>query len=187
MEISKFAVALAGAALLFTLPACRKADEADTRVAAETNVINGDLAGAIGELDNVGTARSLLDFAGFDEILSGPAPYTIFLPDDTAFEGLGEEKLAFLKTEEGRPELIALLRTHIAPGTLIREDIKSAIASMGGPITVANVGGSDMKIGGSGDSLILGISGGPQLMPQSVRAGNGVIYVIDAIIPPSGS
>lgn len=184
MKKTNYLSAIAGAALLVSLSACGEDAAVPTETGA-TAVVDGNLADAIGDLDGADMAEGLLEFAGFEEILTGPAPYTIFLPSDAALSALGEDRLASLQSEEGRPELIAMLRTHIAPGSFSAEDIDAAIESKGGPVNIANVGGSELTLSAGDDGTVtLGGGDGPKLTGQSVRAGNGTVYLIDALVPP---
>ena len=109
----------------------------------------------------------------------------MFLPDNDAFAKLPKEDLEVLGTEEGRPELIAILRRHIAVGAITREDLDEALDANGGAIQLASVADQPIDIRkvdgevriGSGDDA-------PKLTKLAVPASNGVVYVIDGMIPP---
>ena len=104
---------------------------------------------------------------------------------DDAFAKLPKEDLEVLGTEEGRPELIAILRRHIAVGAITREDLDEALDANGGAIQLASVADQPIDIRkvdgevriGSGDDA-------PKLTKLAVPASNGVVYVIDGMIPP---
>ncbi len=188
MTISKM-TALTGAALLLSLSACGQSagDGANADTAAE----KAEQANLVETLDDAGdlsAAAGLIEQAGLEAALEGPAPYTLFLPSDDALQAVNAEQLDRLKSDQGRPELIALLRYHIAPGVLAQEDLAKAIQSGKGQIEIANVAGSTLKFTQEGNRI--GIGSGDQaamITGEPVVAGNGVIYTIDRLIQPEGA
>lgn len=109
----------------------------------------------------------------------------MFLPNDEAFAAVPKEELARLKTEEARPELIALLRRHIAVGAIARADLENAIDLNGGSIQLASVADTPIAVSVTDGQLKVG--GGedaPSLTGQAESASNGVVYVIDGLIAP---
>jgi uncharacterized surface protein with fasciclin (FAS1) repeats len=186
MKTRKILAAFAGISLIGTLPACKNVDNSEQTVSGEIDVVDGNLGDAINEMDDSETANSLLTHAGLDNILNGSAPYTIFLPNDAAFEKLGEAKITELKSEEGRPELLALLRNHIAPGSLGEKDIIAALENNSGSVKISTVGGSEISLTKKGRDLMVGGSDetSSQLVGQPKRSSNGVVYNVNALIPP---
>ena len=180
--------ALSGAAILLGLSACEKVPDASQ---AETPAQKADLANLVetlGKADNLSDARDLIKEAGLDDALEGPAPYTLFLPSNEALGAINKDELSRLKSKDGRPELIALLRYHIAPGVLAQQDLANAISNGGGSVTIANVGGSDLEFSQQGQRI--GIGKGDQaalLTGAPLVAGNGVIYTVDRLIVPEGA
>ncbi len=177
--------ALSGAALLLSLSACEKVPNA---AQTDTPAEKADLANLIdtlGKADDLSDARDLIKEAGLDNALGGTAPYTLFLPSNEAIKSIDSDELKRLKTDEGRPELIALLRYHIAPGVLAQQDLVNAIANGGGKVTVANVAGAELEFTQQGNRI--GIGSGDQaamITGSPLVAGNGVIYTIDRLIVP---
>ena len=180
--------ALSGAGILLSLSACEKVPDATQ---ADTPAEKADLANLVdtlGEADGLSRARDLIKDAGLDEALAGPAPYTLFLPSNEALEAINGDELDRLKTDEGRPELIALLRYHITPGVLAQKDLVSAMANSGGKVTIANVAGSDLEFAQQGKRI--GIGSGDQaalIVGTPLIAGNGMVYMIDRLIEPDGA
>ena len=188
MTISKM-TALAGAALLFSLSACGQSadDTAKTSSAAE-KADQADLVETLGDAGDLSTAAGLIKQAGLEAALEGPAPYTLFLPSNEALQAVNAEQLDRLKSDAGRPELIALLRYHIAPGVLAQEDLVNAIKSGDGTVEIANVAGSNLEFTQQGNRI--GIGSGDQaamVTGEPIVAGNGVIYTIDRLVQPDGS
>ena len=178
--------ALAGAILLSGLSACGQSD--NETAPTENPAEDGDRANLVDSLDDVAdlsTAKALIEQAGLEAALEGPAPYTLFLPSNEALQALDAEQLQRLKSDQGRPELIALLRYHIAPGVLAQEDLAAALEGGDGTVEVANVAGSNLEFTAQGNRI--GIGSGDQaamISGKPVMAGNGVIYTIDRLIQP---
>jgi len=60
--------------------------------------------------------KGLESVAGLVETLSGPGPFTIFIPTDAAFDRLSEDQRATLYED---PETLArVLKYHIVPGII---------------------------------------------------------------------
>ncbi len=176
--------AAVGLAVLLALGACEKVPNAqdDTPAAAADRP---DLMAALGDIDGLSTARNLIGQAGLDEALSGPAPYTMFLPSNEALKALDAETSARLTSEEGRPELVALLRYHIAPGVITRQDLLQAIESGGGKVDLANVADATLSIQRQGERIAIGTGDqAAMVIGNPVETGNGVIYEIDRLIAP---
>lgn len=58
--------------------------------------------------------RGLESVEGLIETLSGPGPYTIFIPTDAAFDRLSGEQQAYLFADPGK--LAKVVKYHIVPG-----------------------------------------------------------------------
>src|SRR5689334_3073465 len=54
--------------------------------------------------------------AGLADILDGEGPYTLFAPNDKAFDRLARNELADLLKPESKARLTALLKLHVVPG-----------------------------------------------------------------------
>lgn len=110
--------------------------------------------------------------AGLVETLSGKGPFTVFAPTNAAFAALPAGTLdALLKDPKGA--LTDILKLHVIAGAV---DSKAATAaagtnvdSLGGPIAV------ELK----GDKLLVG---GATVIKADIKASNGIIHVIDAVI-----
>jgi uncharacterized surface protein with fasciclin (FAS1) repeats len=79
-----------------------------------------DTANSVG---NYRTLLSALRTAGWTETLRGPGPYTVFAPDDNAFNRKDTEKMNDLMMNS--PMLKAVLTYHVVEGKLMASDIIS--------------------------------------------------------------
>src|ERR1700759_2173486 len=73
--------------------------------------------------------------AGLDQTLAGPGPYTVFVPDDSAFAGAPAG--TFDTKPDNRAQLTGVLTNLILPGTVLAADIDKAIDSGKGKAQLA--------------------------------------------------
>ncbi len=110
--------------------------------------------------------------AGLAETLSGPGPFTVFAPTNAAFAALPAGTLDTLLADP-TGQLANILKLHVVSGAV---DSKAAIAAAGG--TVETLGGP-VSVTLSGSDLMVG---GAKVTTTDIKASNGVIHVIDAVI-----
>jgi uncharacterized surface protein with fasciclin (FAS1) repeats len=148
-------------------------DEMDDETADGTVV---DVAVASGEFP---TLVAAIEAAGLVETLSGEGPFTVFAPTEEAFaaalESLGltaEELLADTEL------LTSVLTYHVLP----TEAMAEAVLTLDGE-SVATVNGADVTISVDGDTVMVNDA---TVVATDIKASNGVIHVIDAVlIPPA--
>ena len=151
------------------------ADNADTVTAALGN--NADLS----------TSAKMIDAAQLNTALDGAGSYTLFLPVDSAWASLAAAERDALERAESRPQLVAVLRQHIAPGYVLATDLDKGLAAKEGTVTLTTMGTSPISLRREGESIILGKAGdGPRIVGKPIIAGDNVIYRIDKLIPPVG-
>lgn len=118
------------------------------------------------------TLAKALQAAGLVETLKGKGPFTVFAPTDEAFAKLPAGTLE--KLLENKAELTAVLTYHVVAGeypaakVVKARELKSA---QGSPIRIEL---SDEGVRVSGAKVI----------QTDIRASNGIIHVIDAVILP---
>jgi len=137
------------------------------------------------ELSKAG-ATTLVDLvvkAGLADTLSGPGPFTVFAPDNSAFEKLPKSLVDSLT---GNSELLKkVLLYHVVPGVITSSDIKD-------DLTTATAEGSDLRANvyykskyGKGYITV----NGKHIKYPDINASNGIIHIMqDVIFPiPSGN
>ncbi len=157
-----FAVAAATAALFAFGPMAPAQAQTESKTIVE-------IASADPQLSTLVTAVTAAKLA---DTLSGDGPFTVFAPTNDAFKALPAGTLdSLLKDPEGA--LADILKLHVISGAV---DSKAAIAaaggtvdSLGGPISV-ELKGSDLFVGGA------------KVTTADIKAKNGIIHVIDAVI-----
>lgn len=121
---------------------------------------------------NLSTLVTAVTAAELAETLSGPGPFTVFAPTDDAFKALPAGTLdTLLKDPKG--DLANILKLHVLSGAV---DSKAAIAAAGG--TVDSLGGK-ITVALDGETLLVG---GAKVSTADIKASNGVIHIIDAVI-----
>lgn len=111
------------------------------------------------------------------ETLSGKGPFTVFAPTNAAFEALPAGTLDTLLADP-KGALTDILKLHVLSGAV---DSKAAIAAAGG--TVDTLGGP-VTVELKGDKLIVG---GATVVTTDIKASNGIVHVIDAVITKPAS
>jgi uncharacterized surface protein with fasciclin (FAS1) repeats len=129
-----------------------------------------DTAVAAGSFTTLARALQAADLV---TTLKGAGPFTVFAPTDAAFAKLPAGTLDNLLKPENKAELRRILTYHVVPGTVMAADVVKLQSAK----TV------------SGDTLRIGTTGGvtvdnARVVTTDVRASNGVIHVLDAVILP---
>lgn len=139
---------------------------------AKKNIV--DTAVAAGSFKTLAAA---LQAAGLVDALKGPGPFTVFAPTDEAFAKLPPGTLDALLADKA--QLTKVLTYHVVAGSYPA----AKILEMGsGKLATVN-----------GDSLTVSVRGGKvyvddaQVLTTDVKASNGIIHVIDAVILPGAA
>ena len=119
------------------------------------------------------TLVSLVKLAGLDETLKNDGPYTLFAPTNDAFDKLDPSVVAHLTSEEGKPELVALLKGHVIDGEYDAADISQ------GETNLTTLASTTMDIERSGDMVT---ADDIDVVATDIKASNGVIHAIDTVI-----
>jgi len=188
MRTHAFALGVATAALL-ALGGCKKestngatgAPQAQTERAqkvAGTKTIGAGLAAD-------GRFMTAAKTAGLDQTLAGPGPYTVFVPDDAAFNSAPAG--TFDPKPQNRAQLTGVLTNLILPGTVMVADIDKAIDSGKGKTVLATMGGSTLTATKDGGKTVLTDSAGHKatITQGDETYTNGVVHHIDALLMPA--
>jgi len=125
--------------------------------------------------------------AGLDATLAGPGPYTVFVPDDAAFNKLPQGTFDKWLKPESRNELTRVLTYNILPGTVLVDDIDKAIGNGKGKAELATMGGETLTATKEDGKIVLTDSAGSKATitkPDETRA-NGVVQQVDTVLMPS--
>jgi uncharacterized surface protein with fasciclin (FAS1) repeats len=178
---------LASSLLIAAIGACKAEKKAEPEAVQIRTVAAPvkNLVGVLASAPDLATLSHLVSGAGLQQVLGGRASYTIFAPTDAAFASLPGEQRNQLESADGRPQLIALLRQHIAPGYITPVDIERGLARTGAGNQLATVGAAPISLRKQGASLLIGNSDyAPRVVGAPLTATNGMIYRIDRVLPP---
>jgi uncharacterized surface protein with fasciclin (FAS1) repeats len=198
-------LATVSAAALLTLAACNKPEEAAPADAAATDASamapastdpmvggaamspNETIVANAGKASNLTTLVGAVTAAGLGETLSGPGPFTVFAPDNAAFEKIPAATRQSLMAPAGKADLTKILTYHVVPGRLTAADIASQAQAGGGTATLTTVQGEDLKVsaGPNNTWVITDAKGGRSTITQAdVAQSNGMVHVIDTVLMP---
>jgi uncharacterized surface protein with fasciclin (FAS1) repeats len=128
-----------------------------------------DTAVAAGDFSTLVTA---VKAAGLVETLKGEGPFTVFAPTDAAFAKVPTETLNALLADKAA--LANVLTYHVVAGKVMAADVvklTSAVTVQGQSVSIEV---KDGKV----------YVDGAQVVSTDIKASNGVIHVIDAVILP---
>lgn len=152
-----------------------QAQSAPATATPTTNIV--ETAVAAGQFKTLAKA---LEAANLITTLEGKGPFTVFAPTDAAFAKLPAGTLEGLLKDKAK--LTSILTYHVVPGLVTAADLASR-ADKDGYVTLKTVQGSDLKVHLAGKMVHVG-SAMANVTGADVRASNGIIHVIDAVVLP---
>ena len=129
---------------------------------------------AIGSKDHT-TLVAAVQAADLENALVNAGPLMVFAPTNDAFAALPEGTVDNLLKPENKGALSNILKYHVTPGNYSKDFLKKfkKLGQANNGYVKVEVKGDDVYVGGA---KILG----------SVKAGNGIVHVIDKVmLPPS--
>lgn len=128
-----------------------------------------DTAVAAGQFNTLVTAVKEAELV---ETLKGEGPFTVFAPNDAAFEKVDADTLQSLLADKDK--LTQVLTYHVVPGKVKAADVVKLKEAK-------TVQGESVKIEVKGDKVFVD---GAEVISTDIKASNGVIHVIDTVIMP---
>jgi len=140
---------------------------------------------AIGSKDHT-TLVAAVKAASLVETLQGKGPFTVFAPTDAAFAKLPAGTLDNLLKPENKATLTKILTYHVVAGNLDAAAVIKAIKDGGGKAVVTTVSGGSLTASLKKGKVILTdeTGGSATVIATDLKAGNGVVHVIDAVVLP---
>lgn len=130
---------------------------------------------------NLSTFVSLAEMAGMEAALNNAGTdFTVFIPVNEAFESLPKEDYDRLTDPANKAELIKVLQAHVLPDNVMTTQFQDnqRIQTADGKsidISVANAGGTNSMV----------TIGGARVVKPNVKAANGTVHIVDAVIMPT--
>ena len=171
-------VVLTAAVSVFALAACGGDEESAADGMDES--APGTIAEIVQGNEDLSTLLEAVGAADLGETLSGEGPFTVFAPNDAAFEALPEGTLQSLLEPENQDQLTGILTYHVVPAEVPATEVM--------PGDVQTVNGADLTVTVEDGTVVLEDGQGNEAMvtQTDIEASNGVIHVIDAVLlPPS--
>lgn len=150
-----------------------------------TNVAHAQQCSSIAEIacgtDGFGTLCAAVQAAGLAETLSGPGPFTVFAPTDTAFGNLPAGTVEGLLNDI--PTLTSILLFHAAGMSLFSNNLRcnSQVKMLNGGVseTVCQRVGQKFQSGPGNAGGML-----PEITSANIQACNGVVHVVSEVMLP---
>lgn len=121
------------------------------------------------------TLVAAVQAAGLVDTLKGAGPFTVFAPTDAAFAALPAGTVETLLKPENKDQLAGILKLHVIAGTKIKA------ADLAGKTTEAETLNGTVTIDGTKGVTV----NGAKVISADVKASNGIIHVIDAVLLPA--
>jgi uncharacterized surface protein with fasciclin (FAS1) repeats len=140
---------------------------------------------AVGSKDH-STLVAAVKAAGLVETLQGAGPFTVFAPVNNAFAKLPAGTVETLLKPENKAALAKVLTYHVVAGNLDAASVVKAIQSGNGKAVVKTVSGGSLTASLKDGKVILTDENGgvSTVVATDLKAGNGVIHVIDTVVLP---
>ena len=118
--------------------------------------------------------------------LSGPGPFTVFAPNDKAFDALPAGTVASLLEPANIAKLQAVLTYHVVPGKVHAADLIKSITASGGSANLTTVEGSVLTASLLNGSVVLTDENGGKatVVAADIKGSNGVVHVTNAVSLP---
>ncbi|MBO0340283.1 MAG: fasciclin domain-containing protein [Bacteroidota bacterium] len=119
------------------------------------------------------TLVAAVQAAQLENVLVNAGPLMVFAPTNDAFSALPEGTVEDLLKPENKDALANILKYHVTPGNYSKDFLKNfkKLGQANDQNVLVEVKGDDVFVGGA---KIIG----------SVKAGNGIVHVVDKVILP---
>lgn len=124
--------------------------------------------------------------AGLVEMLRYKGPFTVFAPTNRAFDKLPSSTLENLLKPENKSKLTKVMIYHIIAGNLDLAAVMKAISDGNGQTIVQTMNGAILTATLQGTKIVLTDTKGMRAVVTAtdMKAGNGMIHSIDAVLLP---
>lgn len=143
------------------------------------------IAAVAGKNEELSTLLSAVKAAELDKMLSEPGSYTVFAPNNNAFEKLPKGlAIAELAKPENKELLTKVLKYHVVEGEITSDKLVEAINGAKGKYTFSTVTGNELTASLKGDQIVLKDEKGnkTQVILGNVKASNGIVHVINDVL-----
>ncbi len=131
--------------------------------------LNNDLVAVAASQPRFSTLVAAVKAAGLVSTLQGTGPFTIFAPNNAAFNKLGQSTINSLLANPTK--LAKILKYHVVSGIITSDKLKS------GSVTTVEGGLIKVTVGAS----CVHLNGNSRIVATDILASNGVIHVIVSV------
>ena len=177
--LGAFTIALLGTGSVATAQTMTSAPAAAMGTAATTST-NKDLAGSAALSSEHTTLLKALQAAGLADQAKKAGPFTVFAPDNAAFDKLPAGTVDNLLKPANKKQLSKILTYHVVPGNVMAADLKDGQ-------TIKTVQGESLTVSIAGGAVtITDAKGGTATVTTpDIKATNGTVHSIDAVLMPA--
>lgn len=152
-------------------------------MAQDTNDIVGVAVGSEAHTTLVAAVKA----ADLVETLKSKGPFTVFAPTNEAFAKLPAGTVDYLLMPENKAKLAGVLTYHVVAGNLDATAVIAAIKKGNGKAVLTTVAGGKLTASiVDGKVILTDEKGGKATVTATdLKASNGVIHVIDAVLLPA--
>jgi len=187
MKKTLLLLAFASCAMLTTdaLAQCSSSKKHHARNVSYSNTSHRSIVDLASATDEFSTLVAALKAADLVDALSADGPFTVFAPDNAAFDRLPDGTVAGLLEPKAKSDLSNILTYHVVAGRLDSDDVTRALSATGS-VTLTALNGKEFTVMKRGSSLFIKDGQGQlsKLTAFDVKGSNGVIHVIDTVILP---
>lgn len=124
--------------------------------------------------EDFSTLVAAVSAAGLVETLKGDGPFTVFAPNNAAFDKLPDGTVASLLEPENLETLQGILTYHVIAGQVMAADVVTLQSA-------TTVNGKDVHIRVENGTVFVNDA---QVIATDIVGSNGVIHVIDSVLLP---
>jgi uncharacterized surface protein with fasciclin (FAS1) repeats len=130
---------------------------------------------------SLSTLVSALKAAGLVTTLEGHGPFTVFAPSNAAFAALPAGTLTSLLEPSNKSALGSILTYHVVAGAYTSSNLPVG--------SVKTVNGADLAVSENGGQVDItdGKGNVAHVTMANIKASNGVIHIISAVLMPPAS
>lgn len=130
-----------------------------------------NVADSIAQTPSLSTLSGLITSAGLTADLQSAGPFTVFAPSNEAFKAVKPAAMEDLAKNPAK--LKNLLGYHVVPSLTLSKDVKNS--------TVKALNGDSLALSKAGEFVIVENAA---VVQADLRATNGVIHIVDAVMTP---
>lgn len=145
---------------------------------------SGTLPEAMDNADGMQTMAEALKQTGIAGVFADRGSYTLLVPDDDAFDALGEKAKAVTEADD-HAALAALVKDHLLTGYMTPADISAGIdAAKDGALKLKTLGGGTLTFTKSGDTVNVAAEDGSKASFETgtVAAGSSVAIPLNGVL-----